>query len=206
MQRLLYSGFYLSPPFPWEDAHASHLFKGINYDIYLFTKNFKVLSQSVNSLDFDFKIFNERKSNFDEFKFVDNFSIEVTFNPTSKFSAQKLFTILSPKILLDEKLNEYHFKYTAGIDFNEQYLQEAIARGDDIWAASNPLELNLLFKDLSLAPVNSLKTSEALANYLKNLNDPAVLNKITGFGKETQVLSQNGYIYNSTTKMFIKRK
>lgn len=81
---------------------------------------------------------------------------------------------------------------------------QAINRGDDIWAASNPLELNLLFKDLSLIPVNSLKTPEALANYLKNLSDPAVLNQITGFGKETQTLAKSGYIYNTTTKMFVK--
>ncbi len=88
--------------------------------------------------------------------------------------------------------------------FNEPWLMQAINRGDDIWAASNPLELNLLFKDLSLIPVNSLKTPEALANYLKNLSDPAVLNQITLFGKETQTSAKSGYIYNTTTKMFVK--
>ena len=121
---------------------------------------------------------------------------------TSQFSAKKggfnVLNVSDEAIASHGGFNEFWDK------FNRPWLDEAITRGDDIWAASNPLELNLLFKDLSLVPVNSLKTSEALANYLKNLNDPAVLNKITGFGKETQVLSQNGYIYNSTTKMFVK--
>ncbi len=88
--------------------------------------------------------------------------------------------------------------------FNKPWLEEAIDRGDDIWAASNPMELNLLFKDLSLVPVNSLKTPESLARYLENLNDPAVLNQITGFGKEAQILSKSGYKYDITLKMFVK--
>jgi hypothetical protein len=88
--------------------------------------------------------------------------------------------------------------------FNEPWLDEAIKRGDDIWSASNPLELNLLFKDLTLVPVDALKTPQNLSNYLKKLTDSAVQNQITGFGKEVQVLSQNGYIFNVNSKMFLK--
>jgi len=88
--------------------------------------------------------------------------------------------------------------------FNEPWLNEAVARGDDIWSASNPLELNLLFKDLDGIPIDKLKTSDALARYLKGLEDQSILGKLTGFGKETQVLSKNGYIFNIDSKMFLK--
>ena len=88
--------------------------------------------------------------------------------------------------------------------FNEPWLNEAVARGDDIWSASNPLELNLLFKDLDGIPIDKLKTSDALARYLKGLEDQSILGKLTGFGKETQVLSKNGYIFNIDSRMFLK--
>ena len=41
----------------------------------------------------------------------------------------------------------------------------------------NPLELNLLFKDLTLVPVDALKTPQNLSNYLKKLTDSAVQNR-----------------------------
>lgn len=202
--RVLFNGFYLSPENHWIDWHAGNKFEGINYDIYLFLNHNDVVSMSVDSLDFSFDIFNSRMNYIDTYKVLDKNTIEITFNPNDEYPVRKNFTILSSNILLDKDLREYHFKYTIGIEFEEIELMLAINRGDDIWAASNPLELNLLFKDLSLIPVNSLKTPETLANYLINLSDPAVLKQITGFGKEAQTLSKSGYIYNTSTKMFIK--
>ena len=121
---------------------------------------------------------------------------------TTQFGAKKGgFNVLN---VSDEVIDAHGGRTKFWETFNEPWLKEAIERGDDIWAASNPMQLDLLFKDLSLIPVNSLETPRDLANYLKNLNDPAVLNQLTGFGKETQLLSKNGYIYDSSKKMFLK--
>jgi hypothetical protein len=90
------------------------------------------------------------------------------------------------------------------VDFNKPWLDAAINRGDDIWAASNPMELNLLFKNLNLVPVDQIKTAQDLADYLKNLKNQTVLSEITGFGNEIKLLSENGYIYNQTSKMLVK--
>lgn len=199
MHKLLCNGFYLSPPFLWEDAHASHIFKGINYSIYLFINNYNVVSLSVENLEFDFDIFKERLKFIDEFKFIDNYSIEITFNPKSKFSTQKLFTLLSSEILLDENLNEYHFKYVVGIDYNERLLQKAINRGDYIWAASNPLDKTLLLKDIKDIP--NISSADDIYKYFLN---PKKYVDLTGFGKEVKTLIDNGYKFNAQTKMFIK--
>lgn len=94
-------------------------------------------------------------------------------------------------------------------NFNKPWLEEAIRRGDDIWAASDPMDLSLLFKNLDKVPVDQITSPQKLASYLKGL-DPsnpkhtAILKEITGFGNEIKLLSENDYIYNSTTKMFIK--
>lgn len=89
-------------------------------------------------------------------------------------------------------------------NFNQPWLEAAIQRGDDIWAASDPMDLTLLFKSLDLVPVDEIKTAQDLAEYLANLKNPAVLKEITGFGNEIKLLSENGYVYNQTSKMFVK--
>ena len=89
-------------------------------------------------------------------------------------------------------------------EFNKPWLEEAIKRGDDIWAASDPMEINLLFKNLDGIPIKDIKTPSDLAYYLKNLKDTEILDDITGFGNELKLLSENGYIYNETSKMFIR--
>lgn len=66
------------------------------------------------------------------------------------------------------------------------------------------MDLTLLFKSLDLVPVDEIKTTQDLAEYLANLKNPAVLKEITGFGNEIKLLSENGYIYNQTSKMFVK--
>ena len=89
-------------------------------------------------------------------------------------------------------------------EFNKPWLDAAIKRGDDIWAASNPMDINLLFKKLDVIPVDRLKTPEDIAEFLKTLKDPKILQQITGFGNEIKLLSENGYTYNEISKMFVK--
>jgi hypothetical protein len=118
---------------------------------------------------------------------------------TQQFGAKKNgFNVLN---VADERVLDWS---TFWDDFNKPWLQEAINRGDDIWSATNPLEVNLLFKNLDNVPVSSISTPLNLANYLKNLNDPLVLKELTGFGKETQLLSKNGFIFDPSLKMFKK--
>lgn len=88
--------------------------------------------------------------------------------------------------------------------FNEPWLMQAIERKDDIWTASNPMELNLIFKNLDDIPVNRIRNPEDLAYYLKKLSDKSVLKEITNFGNELKLLFQYSYTYNQTLKMFVK--
>lgn len=71
-------------------------------------------------------------------------------------------------------------------------------------AVENARDIDLLFKKLDRVPVDKLKTPQDFAEYLKTLNDPLVLEQITGFGNEVRTLSQYGYIYETTSKMFKK--
>ncbi|NVO10121.1 MAG: fibronectin type III domain-containing protein [Bacteroidales bacterium] len=82
--------------------------------------------------------------------------------------------------------------------FNEPWLTEAINRGDDIWAASNPLDLSLVYKG-ETAIVNSF---DEIKTFLSK--STIEIEKITGFGKEIKTLIDNGYTYNSNIKMFVK--
>ncbi len=118
---------------------------------------------------------------------------------TQQFGSKKGgFNILN---VADERVTDWS---TFWKTYNKPWLEEAISRGDDIWAASSPLDINLLFKKLDKVPVDKLKTPQDLAEYLKNLNDPDILQQISGFGNEVRTLSQHGYTYNTTSKMFIK--
>lgn len=118
---------------------------------------------------------------------------------TQQFGAKKGgFNVLN---VADEVVSDWSKFWD---EFNKPWLDAAIKRGDDIWAASNPMELNLLFKNLDGIPVDQIKTPSELANYLKNLKDTEILDEITGFGNELKLLSENEYIYNQTTKLFVK--
>lgn len=113
---------------------------------------------------------------------------------TQQFGAKKGgFNILN---VADERVSDWGRFWD---DFNEPWLKDAINRGDDIWAASNPMDKTILFKDVSGLP--EINDAAEIYKYFQN---PAKLPDLTGFGKEVKTLIDNGYQFNSSTKMFIK--
>lgn len=99
-------GYYISEGFPWVDWHASHKFEGVTYKILRFFKEEKLLMLSEESTNFDpSKLRKPPKDQYHEFEKV----VEVVIDPTSKWSVKRQFTVLSPEVLLDEKMNEYRF-------------------------------------------------------------------------------------------------
>ncbi|NVO10122.1 MAG: hypothetical protein HXX16_09195 [Bacteroidales bacterium] len=214
--RILKNGFYINnSPKKFIDTFSGGFTETNLYECILFTDEYYFAFEKISNLNFNFYLrginaindYKKDNSNLNPVKvgkyFFDNKQVFTEYFLSNQIY-KSTYSYLTPDIILDEQLNEYHFKYVVGIEYEEKYFKEIINRGDDIWTASNPMELNLLFKDLSLVPVDALKTPEALANYLKTLSDPAILNQITGFGREVQVLSKNGYVYNNSTKIFIK--
>lgn len=195
---ILKNGFYISEGTLWVDWHAGHKFEGISYECLILRNDGNYIKTSKN----DENLLNDMSINFGKYNTVKNI-LELTYEVWGE-EREILFTILSPEILLDKELKEYHFKYAVGIEFKEEWLLKAINRGDDIWAASNPMELNLLFKSLYKVPVDKIRTPDDLAEFLIDLVDPEILKNITGFGNEIKLLSEKGYLYNQTTKIFIK--
>ncbi|MGB4774926.1 MAG: hypothetical protein WBP45_07140, partial [Daejeonella sp.] len=87
--------------------------------------------------------------------------------------------------------------------FNKPWLEEAIKRGDDIWSASNPLDATILFNKL-LSQIDNLPSNLTPGNLKLFLNNYNKTDYLTGFGKETKLLSDNGYVFDLSTKMFKK--
>jgi hypothetical protein len=85
-------------------------------------------------------------------------------------------------------------------NFNKPWLEEAIKRGDDIWAASNPMDFQLVFRQMP-SDIAAVTTSEELATYLRTYSNEVAL---SGFGKEIKLLSENGYVFDRSTGLFIK--
>ena len=83
-------------------------------------------------------------------------------------------------------------------NFNKPWLQEAVNRGDDIWVASDPMDLSLLRKDMSGKAVNFDRVKAALQDPFLTTED------MSGFAKEIKLLIDNGYTYDVNSKMFIK--
>ena len=99
-------GYYISESFPWVDWHAGHKFEGVTYKILRFFKEEKVLMLSEESPDFDpAELETLPKDQYYEFEKI----VEVIVDPTSKWNVKRQFTILSPEVLLDEKMKEYRF-------------------------------------------------------------------------------------------------
>jgi len=88
--------------------------------------------------------------------------------------------------------------------FNRPWLQAAINRGDEFAAASDPMDLNNIFRNLENVPVEELTSPELIADYLKNLNRQSIIDNMTFYGKEIKLLSQNNYIFNKNTKKFVQ--
>ena len=102
--------------------------------------------------------------------------------------------------LIDNKDSKKRYRADVLLeDYAEKLLQKAINRGDYIWAASNPLDKTLLFKDIKDIP--NISSADDIYKYFLN---PKKYVDLTGFGKEVKTLIDNGYKFNAQTKMFIK--
>ena len=113
---------------------------------------------------------------------------------TQQFGPKKGgFNILN---VADEIVNDWSKFWE---DFNKPWLELAITRGDDIWSASDPMDKSILFKDITNVP--DITNSSEIYLYFQN---PAKFADLTGFGKEIKTLIDNGYSFNSSTKMFVK--
>lgn len=89
-------------------------------------------------------------------------------------------------------------------EINQPWLDDAIARGDNIRAVSNPLDINNVFTKTDGIPASAFTSSENLANYLKNLNNPDLIENLSFYGREIRHLSQNNYLFDATSKAFMK--
>ncbi len=89
-------------------------------------------------------------------------------------------------------------------EVNEPWLNAAISRGDIIRAVSNPMDVNNVFKATDNIPSSVLSSPENLANYLKNLNDPNIIKDLSFYGREVRHLYQNNYLFDLTSKTFVR--
>ena len=87
---------------------------------------------------------------------------------------------------------------------NYKWLNEAAQRGDVIRVVSNPMNLDNLFKSLDRVPVDQLKTPKDLADYLSTVTDSRVLENMSFYGKEVQLLSKNNYLFDNSLNQFVK--
>ncbi len=89
-------------------------------------------------------------------------------------------------------------------EINQPWLDDAIARGDNIRAVSDPLKIENVFSDITDIPTSVFSSPESLATYLKNLNNADIINQLSFYGREIRHLSQNNYLFNATSKAFVK--
>jgi len=88
-------------------------------------------------------------------------------------------------------------------NFNKEWLNQAIARGDAIRVTANPLDINNVFNTLSGINSSAFSNINNLKSYLLSLS-PDKVNQLGFYGREIRHLFQNGYIFNSATNQFIK--
>lgn len=107
MSQIKSDGYYLSEPFHWEDSHAGHKFEGDTFYIIKFEKDKCYLNstKSAEQVSLPEIIAN---TNYGLYTFKDSV-IEIIYNPETEFPVKRFFKILSPEILLDEKMREYKF-------------------------------------------------------------------------------------------------
>ncbi len=98
--------------------------------------------------------------------------------------------------------DELYVSGTFWESFNLPWLTAAINRGDEIVAASNPMDLNNIFKNFKDVPVDVLTTPEAIATYLSGLENVDIIKNMTYYGREIKLLSENNFIFNINTKKF----
>lgn len=80
----------------------------------------------------------------------------------------------------------------------------APAREDNIRAVSDPLNIKHEFVNAEGIPTHVLSSPEALAKYLKNLNDANLIEKLSFYGREIRHISKISDLYNTTTQTFAK--
>ncbi len=86
---------------------------------------------------------------------------------------------------------------------NRIWLDDAIARGDDIRVTANPLDINNVFNVIDDVDIDAFSNISNLRAYLLNL-DPTLVNDLGYYGREIRYLFQNGYNFNSVTNKFIR--
>jgi hypothetical protein len=90
-------------------------------------------------------------------------------------------------------------------EINQPWLDDAIGRGDNFRAVSDPLDINNVFTKITEdIPTNVFSSPQTLAEYLKNLNDPILINNLSFYGREIRHLSKNNYLFDATSKAFVK--
>jgi hypothetical protein len=107
MSQIRNDGYYLSEPFHWEDSHAGHKFEGDTFYIIKF-ENDKCYLNSVKSGEQVSIAEITSNTNYGLYT-VKGSVIEILYNPATEFPVKRTFKILSPDILLDEKMREYKF-------------------------------------------------------------------------------------------------
>lgn len=88
-------------------------------------------------------------------------------------------------------------------NFNKEWLNQAIARGDAIRVTANPLDIKNVFNTLSGINSSAFSNINYLKSYLLSLS-PDKVNQLGFYGREIRHLFLNGYIFNSVTNQFIK--
>jgi hypothetical protein len=89
-------------------------------------------------------------------------------------------------------------------EINQPWLDKVIARRDIIRAMSDPLDMNNVFIKTNSIPADAFSSPENLAKYLKNLNDPSLVENLSFYGREIRHLALSDYLFDVTSKTFMK--
>ena len=76
-------------------------------------------------------------------------------------------------------------------------------RGDVIRATADPLIIGNVFNNVTNIPESVFSSTQLLSDFLINL-PPAQVDQLSFYGREIRHLSQNNYLFNTTTKLFEK--
>jgi len=89
--------------------------------------------------------------------------------------------------------------------FNKKWLEDAIARGDDIRVTADPLDINNVYFNRENISSTHFQSMNSLKSYLINISESSRQFEQLGFyGKEIRHLLKNGYEFNPITKQFYK--
>lgn len=86
---------------------------------------------------------------------------------------------------------------------NKPWVDGAIMRGDVIRATADPLIIGNVFNNVTNIPESVFSSTQLLSDFLINL-PPAQVDQLSFYGREIRHLSQNNYLFNTTTKLFEK--